>query len=191
MSPILVDVEEVIMTARPGMAVFMKIKTGAGWEVAFMVREESARIPHLGREVILRTGLLKQHEVGLIPILLRLGPEDQDVFETWLNFHAPDIFGRKDNHLEVLTKQERIPILFYGERGRERSIVVRNSAQQGFKEILQTVQHLSPWSMQEFNNAKLEVYSRFPTVKALWQQFKFRESVRTELLERYIFEPLF
>ena len=143
-----------------------------------MVREESARIPHLGRQVILRTGLLKQHEVGLILILLRLGPEDQDVFETWLDFfHAPDKSGRKNDHLEVLTKQERIPILFYGERGRERSIVIRNSTQQGFKEILQTVQRLPLWSMQEFDNARSEVYSRFPTVKALWQQFKFRESV--------------
>ena len=148
---------------------------GVGWEVAFMVREESARIPHLGRRVILRTGLLKQHQVGLIPILLRLGPQDEDVFETWLNFHAPNKFGRKNDHLEVLTKQERIIILFYGERGRERSIVIRNGVQQGLKGILQTVERLPPWSMQEFDNARSEVYSRFPTVKALWQQFNFSE----------------
>ena len=41
---------------QPGCAIFAKIDVGVGWEVAFMVREESARIPHLGRWVILRTG---------------------------------------------------------------------------------------------------------------------------------------
>jgi hypothetical protein len=179
MSPdlLLADPEEVIMTKRPGSAIFAKVNVGVGWEVAFMVREESARIPYLGRQVVLRTGLLEQRGVGLIPILFRLGPEDQDVFETWLNFHAPDKFGRKNDHLEVLTKQGRILILFYGERGRERNIMIRNSAQQGFKDILQTVHRLPVWSMQEFDNARSEVYAMLPTVKALWQQFKFRESV--------------
>jgi hypothetical protein len=174
----LADPEDVIMAARPGFAIFAKVNVGAGWEVAFMVKEESARIPHLGGVVFLRTGLSMQHGVGLIPILLRLGPEDQDIFETWLNFHAPGKFGRKNDHLEVLAEQERIPILFYGERGRERNVVIRNSAQQGFREMLQIVQRLPVWSMQEFDDAREEVYSGFPTRKALWQSFKFEFSAR-------------
>lgn len=86
-----------------------------------------------------------------------------------------------------MTKQERIIILFYGERGRERSIVIRNGVQQGLKEILQTVERLPPWSMQEFDNARSEVYSRFPTVKALWQQFNFSEEWKQVI--RYASSP--
>ncbi len=169
MEPNLADPENLIMTRPPGSAIFAKVKPRDGaYEVAFMVREESERIPVLGKQVSLRVALLEQNGVGLVPILLSVGAEDKDIFETWLNYYALDKNGKKNDHLELLSQQSRIPIVFYGESGRERSIQIKNNTKGGLVKILDKVSKFPGWSMRDFDVARGEIYSRYDTVRKLW-----------------------
>jgi hypothetical protein len=170
-----VDPQRLIALKSPGSAIFSKVKffdregRTRGWEVAFMVREESQRIPLLGRVVQVRTGLIKESDVGLIPMLIALGSGDHDIFETWLNFHAPRLDGSKNDHLETLCKQDRIVILLYGESGMERSIQMTNSGlKPTWNVMLEKVSHMTEWEMKDFDLARDTIYRRFPTVRSLW-----------------------
>ena len=170
-----VDPQRLIALKPPGSATFSKIdffdREGRtrGWEVAFMVREESQRIPLLGRVIQIRTGLIKESGVGLIPMLLALGSGDHDIFETWLNFHEPRLDGSKNDHLETLCKQDRIVILLYGESGMERSIQMTNSRlKPTWNVVLEKVSHMTESKMKDFDLARDAIYRRFPTVRGLW-----------------------
>jgi hypothetical protein len=170
-----VDPQRLIALKPPGSATFSKVEffdregRTSGWEVSFMVREESQRIPLLGRVIEIRTGVIKECGVGLIPVLIALGPSDHDIFETWLNFHAPRLDGSKNDHLETLCKQDRIVILLYGESGLERSIQMTNSRlKPTWNAMLEKVSHMTEWKMKDFDLARDTTYRRFPTVRSVW-----------------------
>ena len=134
-----------------------------------MVREESGRIPLLGSVIQIRTGLIKENGVGLIPMLIALGPGDYDIFETWLNFHAPRLDGSKNDDLETLCKQDRIVILLYGESGMERSIQMTNSQLNStWNVMLEKVSNMIAWEMKDFDLARGTIFRRYPTVRSLW-----------------------
>lgn len=134
-----------------------------------MVREESWRIPLIGKVVQVRTGLIDESGVGLIPMLIALGPSDHDIFETWLNFHAPRSDGSKNDYLETLCKQNRIVILFYGESGWERSIQITNvRLRPTWNAILEKVSQMTEWETKEFSAARDTICRRFPTVRRMW-----------------------
>lgn len=170
------DVEAFITSKPPGSATFSKFKfflngQTRGWEVAFLIREESKRIHRLGSPVGIevRAALIVRNGVGLIPIFVRVGQYPCNVFETWLNFHAPRLDGGKSEYLETLCKQDWIPILFYSESGRERSIQIGNSRhKQTWSMLLDLVSQMSPWGMSEFDLARDLLYRRYPTVGSLW-----------------------
>jgi hypothetical protein len=167
------DPQRLIALMPPGSAIFSKVKLFdregriGRWEVAFMVREESRRIPLLGSVIEIRTGLIKENGVGLIPMLIALG--GQDILETWLNFHAPRMDGSKNDDLETLCKQDRIVILLYGESGMERSIQMTNSRLNStWNVMVEEVSNMREWEMKDFDVARATILRRFPTVRSLW-----------------------
>jgi hypothetical protein len=174
---------EALITAPPGSATFSKFKffdnegRTRRWEVAFLIREESKRIRHLGNpvRVEVRAALMRENGVGLIPILIEVGSYRRNVFETWLNFHAPNHDGRRNDHLETLCKQDWIPILFYGGAGRERSIEITNSRlKPTWSAILAQVSNMNAWGMREFDLARDLFTRRCPTVRSLWNSLNLQ-----------------
>ncbi|PSN82317.1 hypothetical protein B9Q03_14365 [Candidatus Marsarchaeota G2 archaeon OSP_D] len=58
------------------------------------------------------------------------------------------------------------PCSFSGRR--ERALAVPNSLRDTFREMLERVSSMKPWSMEGFDRARERVYARYPTVAALW-----------------------
>jgi len=176
------DIEAFITSKPPGSATFSKFKffdhedRTAGWEVAFMIREESKRIRHLGKDagVEIRAALIQLNQVGLIPILIAPESHRANIFETWLNFHAPRLDGNKNDCLETLCKQDSIPILFYSKSGRERSIRITNHVKPIWNIILEQVSRMGAWETKGFDLARGILESQFPTVRSLWNSLNLQ-----------------
>ncbi len=162
------DPQAIIQSAPPGTALYARIDAGQGWETAIFIREESARIAELGAgpRVEIRTALLVEGDVALIPLFVRLGASHEKVYETWLNAHQT---GGGMQFLADLATQPRIAVILYGDRGRERAIQSPNLLRDSFAEILARVGPLPAWTMAEFDAARERLYTRYPSPGALWQ----------------------
>jgi len=163
----LIDPLDLIRSLPPGSMIWgvMRERPGAGREVAFFVREESARIRRVGT-LQFSTALIVEGDVALIPVLMRTGPGEEEVYESWFNYYAP---GPGTDGLPLLAEQGRLPVVFVGDSGRrERALAVPNSLRDTFREMLERVSSMKPWSMEGFDRARERVYARYPTVAALW-----------------------
>lgn len=170
-----VDPLAVLLSQPPGSCVYTRMQIDAGaWEVAWLLREDSARIRALGPgpDVECRAGALPQRfhgqEILLIPILVRVGPGVQEnLWETWLNVYQ-DEGGIV--YLHDLARQDRLTLHVYGDRGtRERSLVVSNQLRTFAEQALVEAERYPPWSMHAYDRARAQCYRRYPTVLALWE----------------------
>lgn len=142
---------------------------GGAWEMAWMIREDTARILALKKSptIEFRAGTIKTGDVFLLPILVRVGPlKPESIYETWINGYAPDV----PNPLGDLAIQPRIVVHLYGD-GCElvRSLTVSNQMQRFARDALRCVQSVPPWSMNAFDEARAHFYRDYPTVWDLWK----------------------
>jgi hypothetical protein len=177
-----IDPITILVTRPPGSCLFGRVQLDAGtWEVAWYIRETSARIAALDRpEIEFRAGAIGQRYQGqavvLLPILVRIGPErGENLFESWLNVWADD--GKGLEELNTLVTQARLTLHFYGESGRrERSLVVSNQLQDFAAEAIARLDGLPAWSMPAFDRARQALEARYPTVEALWHRLRAEAS---------------
>lgn len=135
------------------------------WEIAWLVREESVRIAALGEapEIEFRAGLVIRSRVGLIPVLVRVGPEQQEsVYETWIN-HRADL-----RTLETLAEQPRLIVHLVGDAGDvDRSLSVSNSLAAFAARAIDELEHVH-WSSPRFDAAREDFLRGYPAVWNLW-----------------------
>ncbi|MCI0350607.1 MAG: hypothetical protein L0Z53_14380 [Acidobacteriales bacterium] len=145
---------------------------GGAWEIAWLLREESRRIRHLGKEppVEWRSGLIYQDGVLLIPVLLRIGKvAAKNIWETWTNHHQRGA----ESPLPLLAEQERITIHFHDRDLKpDRSIQTFNSLHGFFRMALEQLRGVPAWSMSEFDAAREQVYRQHPDVMELWRALR-------------------
>jgi len=168
----MVDPEQLVAWARPGVMIYAQIEAGDGPQIALLIREEPSRVRGFGPgpRVELRLGLYMEGSIALIPLMVGVGSgKRQELYETWINLHqlggvGPDVLLR-------LATQATIRLLFYGDGGRrERAIGVPNRIGPAMAQIGERVADLSAWSMGGFDAARDQLYERFPSVRALWAE---------------------
>jgi hypothetical protein len=170
-SPVLENALDVLRQMPPGTALYAREHVDAGaWETAWLIREETARIARLGKQpdVELRTGVIEQNGILLIPVLLSIGPTSPEaVFETWINAYQA---RAKAASLEDLAIQPRIIVHLYGNGCRlERSLTVSNQLQVFARETLARLKVTEPWDMGEFDAARKRLYTSYLHVFDLWK----------------------
>lgn len=158
-----------------GSALYSRVQFDGGhWEVAWILREEKARLRQLGKEppVEFRAGVFVQDGVLLIPVLVRVGKvAPENIFETWVNVcqaggNGPDV-------VKDLAAQERIAIQFYDSRPEpERSLQIYNSMRSFFESLTEQLQIVTPWTMRQFDQAREQIYKRYPEIMDLWRGLK-------------------
>ncbi len=165
------DPREVLNTSPIGsMLPFMGRQTfDTPIEVIFGIREESCRIPFVKNNPIkIRTGVLEEVGVYLIPIVLRLCYEGSptEYFESWLNIYPSDSFAAEI--FRVLSRQRRIVLQFFGESSQiERILFLPNNI--GYWLRLNLTQNpQQKWSYDEFDQAREQIYRQFATIKELF-----------------------
>src|SRR5690349_14470380 len=77
-----------------GSALFVREQLPMGnWEIAWLIRDDSARLAKLGPgpKLEFRAGVLEEEPVVLVPVLVRVGPPaSESVYETWINQYAEE-----------------------------------------------------------------------------------------------------
>ena len=173
----LVDPLSILLQRPPGSALYTRMQLdGGAWEIAWLLREESARIRALGPgpDVEFRAGAMPQRfqgrEILLIPIVVRVGLEVQEhLWESWLNVHQGEPEGGLV-YLQDLARQDRLTLHWYGDhRTRERSLVVSNQLRAFAQQAMSEAEQYQPWPMLAFDRARAQLEQRYPSVLALWQ----------------------
>ena len=107
-------------------------------------------------EVEFRAALLWEAGVGLLLVLVRIGPAADGVYETWLNEHAPGQSGT----LATLAEQSRLVVRLYGNKSElERILVVSNRLDNFARQALAEIIARPAWTMQEFDQAREQLLS--------------------------------
>jgi len=81
-------------------------------------------------------------------------PETFTVYETYMNYHA--YRPNETNAIDLLIEQDRLVFAFYNNQcEKKRTIVTPNRIKDYFKETKNIILTRPPWTMQQFDNAKL------------------------------------
>ena len=105
---------------------------------------------------------------GFFRCLCALGrPANCTVYETWINQHAPD----QSETLTTLAEQRSLVVHLYIDDGRlGRTLVLINEIQNCWRQALAEIAARPPWSMQEFDQAREQLYRQYAEPWDLWQQ---------------------
>jgi hypothetical protein len=107
------------------------------WETVWLVRDEARKLAALGSEpaVEFRAAAFDEGGVVVLPILLRLGPEETGyVYDTWMN--AYQIEG-ENVYLQDLARQDHIRIHLYDDAGQPvQTVIVPNRLRQLAMDVL-------------------------------------------------------
>lgn len=163
----LIDIDTLMRSSPSGTMAYSRFvaDTATGWQTGLFIREDRQHIAALGKSptVAVRSGMFTEDGVALVAVLVQVGGE---VYETWLNYHQT---GGGQQYFQDLAKQDRLPIIFYGSRRRERSIIIRNPLKDLMASALEVLADAKPWSMSQFDQARERIYAQHPSVHALWR----------------------
>ncbi len=138
-----------------------------GWLAGLAVRENASILPRLPKRVDIhsRGALIQVGHVRLILLMLQIqgGP----IYETFVSAQHED----SPEFIIRMAEQEAFSILMFDGVDVQpvRAFVTPNGFQRLFASIRQEYLHWPAWQFQEFDEAKESLYTRYPTVEALWQ----------------------
>jgi hypothetical protein len=145
------------------------------WETVWLIHDEAKRLASLGPEpaVEFRAGAFDEGGVVVLPILLRLGPEEPGyVYDTWMN--AYQIEG-ENVYLQDLARQDHICIHLCDEPGRQvHTLTVPNCLCELALAVLMRQADYQPSTPAAFEYARERFYANYTDVRALWHALEPR-----------------
>lgn len=157
---------EVLFSAGGGMLTAIVEEPGQSPEVCFLVQNEPGAVRRLPEipSIAVHTRLFKIGGVHLVPLVASIG---DTWYESWINACADE--GRGMEELEILAGQSRLVFLIYDGTSLdpERTIQLTNPLTDSLSQMLRVMQDIAPWSMEEFADAREELYAAYPTPQDL------------------------
>ncbi len=163
---ILTDPFELIKAMPPGSALYGRAGESADkLETCFLIREDEKQIRKIPENPIvgLRSGMWGG-PVLIVAVMVKLAGLP---YETWWNYHAEDDYGKKS--FDDMIQQLMVPVLIYDDRQKRRSVGIRNSLSPFFKKYKEKILAAPAWEMKDFDAERGKIYSRYPSVAALWE----------------------
>ena len=157
---------EVLFSAGGGMLTAVVQEPGESHEVCFLVQntpEAVRRLPPTPA-IELRARLLKVGDVYLVPLVARVG---DTWYESWINPGTGDSRGLEE--LEILAAQGRVVFLIYDGTSfdPERTVQLSNPIAAEMAQIRRVLEGVAPWTMEQFADAREELYAAYPTPQDL------------------------
>lgn len=149
----------------PTAARYVPAKIPNGEEITcFTIREDSQHIASLPKQVSIevRCGLIKESNVGLFAVMLRI---ESEIYETWWNWCNP--LGERC--LRNIAKQDKLVIAFFvNSTSPARTLWTPNTLRETFEAVMVELSGMKRWEMAAFDNARERVYGRYSSPQALW-----------------------
>jgi hypothetical protein len=157
---------EVLFSAGGGMLTAIVQEPGASREVCFLVQNTPDAVRRLPEtpSVEVHSRLFKIGDVHLVPLVARVG---DTWYESWINACSDD--GRGLEELEILAAQDRIVFLIYDGTtfDPERTVQLPNALADDIGQIRRVMEGVPPWTMEEFADAREDLYAAYPTPQDL------------------------
>ena len=155
-----------LFSAGGGMLTAIVQEPGQSPEVCFLVLNEPdavRRLPEIP-SIVVHARLFKVGDVHLVPLVARIG---DTWYESWINACSDD--GRGKDELEILAAQERLVFLIYDGTSLdpERTVQLANPLTGSMSQIHRVMRDVPPWTMDEFADAREELYAAYPTSQEL------------------------
>lgn len=157
---------EVLFSAGGGMLTAIVEEPGQSPEVCFLIQntpDAVRRLPEIPT-VEVHARLFKIGRVHLAPLVARIG---DTWYESWLNACSDD--GKGIEELEILAAQERIVFLIYDGTSfdPQRTVQIANPFADSIAQMRRVMQDVAPWTMEEFADAREDLYAAYPTPQEL------------------------
>ena len=154
----------------PGRALYSRVQAEDGhWETVWLIRDDSQRLKTLGpaAAVEFRAGAFDEGGVVVLPILVRLGPEESDsIYDTCIN--AYQIEG-ENVYLQDLVRQDRMHIHLYDDDGEfVHTLTAPNCLREFAQGVLERQSSYQPSTTAAFEYARQRLYTNYADVWALW-----------------------
>ena len=163
----MLDVDKLMQASPPGSMVYARVHDGDEWRTALVIRENRKHIRALGAapRVEVRAAMIEQDPVKLVAIMARIGTE---TYECWFNYWQT---GGGADYAGDWQRQDRLPIVFYSDHGRERAISIKMGTFGDFwRRIGPELAASQPWSMRDFDDARDATFNEYPSPGLLWRR---------------------
>jgi hypothetical protein len=172
----LTDAVATLQRSSLGKALYAREQADNGrWETVWLVRDEARQLAALGPEpaVEFRAGAFDEGGVVVLPILLRLGPEETGyVYDTWMN--AYQIEG-ENVYLQDLARQDRIRIHLYDDAGQSvQTVTAPNHLRELAMDVLGRQASYQPSTPAAFEYGYERFFANYTDLEALWHVLKPR-----------------
>lgn len=158
-------IEGMPVTSATYLKSYITIGNSRAEETIFVLKEEDGITNVLAKMPCqIKHGLFEVGQVWTVVVMFYIW---NTIYEIWWNYHEAGGEGAKC--FEDMAIQDQIRIFFVTERKR---IILhsqrKNELKQPFKRYLKTLKRSFLWSMKAFDQAKEEMYRRFPSKENLW-----------------------
>jgi hypothetical protein len=134
-----------------------------------------------------RAGLIRFDDVLLVVTMIKILRTDQEFFDVWWNYHAPD----GSTEFQRMSEQDIVTVHFYDEDGKKFTIDTQNGFRKFFGDVQKVFGKTKPWTEVEFDRAVRGFCAQSYPKENLWEMIEMgshlRESAedRTPGLETY------
>ena len=166
---------EVLFSAGGGMLTAIVQEPGESPEVCFLVQNTPEAVRQLPDTppAEVHSRMFTVRGVHLAPLVARIG---DTWYESWINVWSDD--GKGLEELDILAEQSRIVFLIYDGTSLDpaRSVQLANPLNHGVAEIKRLMEGAASWTMDEFADAREELYAAYPTPRDLIFGADFRDA---------------
>jgi hypothetical protein len=167
---VLIDPKKIRLLPGQGIeAAYSEGSTQEG-EVGLFVRSEFGPFRKNGDVGILqRAGVVHFNDVLLVLTMVRVGGNQDELFDIWWNYHARD--GME--HFQRMSEQDRLMLHFCNEEGRAFSMDSGNEFRKFFASLPPLLKKAQPWTDIEFDRAVRGFCAKSYPKENLWDMIQY------------------
>ena len=167
------DFDEVIRYIQPGIMLYnlVKFNDDETYKFALIIKEDEYHLRRISKNPLIeiRLGVFNIRDIAFIVMMAKIYDNPDVLYETYIN-----IFNSLEHQtLQSLSQQDNLYLLIFSKQNEcVRKIMLKNSIKEKFKNIENMMSEYIPWSMTDFDMAKIQFMKTYPDAFKLWESMK-------------------